>query len=387
MTFLFFTGGSGNRGCEAIVRGTKEILSKRNLTLYSSKIDEEIESGLDKEIECRKLAEEKTGLKKCCSHLLCGISYHFGNGKLQVKQIYSSFLKSIKKEDIYLVIGGDVYCYDKPRIYYRINEILKQNTKVLWGCSIEPGNIDKEMEKDLKNYDAIYARESITYNALISHGIRDNVYLFPDPAFAMKAESCTLPKEFDEKNTIGINVSPLITNRETTAGITINNYKNLIKYILDTTNCKIALIPHVIWKNNDDRTVLKELYDNFKETDRVFMVDALPARKIKYIISKCRFMVAARTHASIAAYSTCVPTLVIGYSVKARGIAKDIFDDIDHYTIPVQSLKNEDDITNAFKWLWERETTIRSHLVNFIPKYTENMNKIPEIISKLEESN
>lgn len=29
MIHLFFTGGSGNRGCEAIVRGTKEILTNQ----------------------------------------------------------------------------------------------------------------------------------------------------------------------------------------------------------------------------------------------------------------------------------------------------------------------------------------------------------------------
>ena len=38
-----------------------------------------------------------------------------------------------------------------------------------------------------------------------------------------------------------------------------------------------------------------------------------------------RFFIGARTHATIAAYSTLIPTMVLGYSVKSRGIAKDIF--------------------------------------------------------------
>ena len=42
---------------------------------------------------------------------------------------------------------------------------------------------------------------------------------------------------------------------------------------------------------------------------------------IKGYISRCELFIGARTHATIAAYSTGVPTLVLGYSVKARGIA------------------------------------------------------------------
>jgi polysaccharide pyruvyl transferase WcaK-like protein len=384
MIYLFFSGGSGNRGCEAIVRGTKEVLNNNNLILYTANTDEDIESGLSRIIECRRLTETRTGLKEKASHLLCGLSYYLGNGRLQVRQLYTSFFQSIKKGDCYLVIGGDVYCYDKPRIYYRVNEILKHNKKILWGCSIEPDNIDDEMKKDLQRYDKIYARESITYDGLIAHGIKGNIQLYPDPAFAMKIEECDLPKGFKIGNTIGINVSPLIAERETMKGITLLNYKKLIQYILDITDCQIALIPHVIWKNSDDRAVLEKLYDEFQRTGRVILVEALPAEQIKGIISKCRFMVAARTHASIAAYSTCVPTLVVGYSVKARGIAKDLFGDIEHYTISVQSLKNENDLTKAFQWIWEREDEVRKHLQEFIPSYIEKLKGIPEMVRELE---
>ena len=48
--------------------------------------------------------------------------------------------------------------------------------------------------------------------------------------------------------------------------------------------------------------------------------------------------IGARTHATIAAYSSCVPTLVVGYSIKARGIAKDLFGTDEGYVLPVQAL-------------------------------------------------
>lgn len=71
--------------------------------------------------------------------------------------------------------------------------------------------------------------------------------------------------------------------------------------------------------------------------------------ELKGFISRCRLFVGARTHATIAAYSTCVPTLVAGYSVKARGIAKDLFGSEENYVLPVQSLKNKDDLVKGFQ--------------------------------------
>lgn len=64
----------------------------------------------------------------------------------------------------------------------------------------------------------------------------------------------------------------------------------------------------------------------------------LTAAQYKSIISRCDMFIGARTHATIAAYSTCVPTLVIGYSVKSKGIAKDIFGTDEGLVIPVSEI-------------------------------------------------
>ena len=89
---------------------------------------------------------------------------------------------------------------------------------------------------------------------------------------------------------------------------------------------------------------------------------------LKGFIARCRFFVGARTHATIAAYSSCVPTLVSGYSVKARGIAKDLFGSEDHYVVSVQDLNRTDILTDAFCWVMEREEMIREHLKSVIPE-------------------
>ena len=80
-------------------------------------------------------------------------------------------------------------------------------------------------------------------------------------------------------------------------------------------------------------------------------------------------MIAARTHASIAAYSTCVPTLVLGYSVKSLGIATDIFGTADNYVLPVDKIKENNEILKAFVWLQDNETMIRGRYKKVMPSY------------------
>lgn len=48
------------------------------------------------------------------------------------------------------------------------------------------------------------------------------------------------------------------------------------------------------------------------------------ASEYKAIISRCDLVVAERMHAAIAGLSTGVPTMVVGYSIKAGGILTDM---------------------------------------------------------------
>ena len=93
---------------------------------------------------------------------------------------------------------------------------------VLWGCSVEPDAIHGEMLEDLKGYTHIFARESLTYEALRANGV-EQISLFPDPAFSLERKNLPLPERFQEGNTVGINVSPMIIGLEKEKGITMQN--------------------------------------------------------------------------------------------------------------------------------------------------------------------
>ena len=163
----------------------------------------------------------------------------------------------------------------------------------------------------------------------------------------------------------------------------MENYRRLIDHILRDTDNSVALIPHVMWKNNDDRLALEELYRGYEKNERVVLFPDMSCRKLKYVISKCRAFIGARTHATIAAYSSCVPTLVVGYSVKARGIAKDLFGTEKHYVLPVQELEKEGELIGAYDWMMGRETEIREMLERIMPGYCARAGEAGEEIRKL----
>ena len=192
-----------------------------------------------------------------------------------------------------------------------------------------------------------------------------------------------MPEGFEEGNTIGLNISPMIVAEEKKNGITMRNYEALIQHILDTTDMKIALIPHVIWKQNDDREPIQKLYEKFSHTGRVIKIEDATAPQLKGYIGRCRMFIGARTHATIAAYSSCVPTLVVGYSVKALGIAKDLFGTSENYVLPVQKLENREDLLQAFEWLKKEEENMRSHLHKVMPEYQEKVRDIAGTLQKI----
>lgn len=374
--FLYPHGGSGNHGCEAIVRSTIDLCKNQKFFLYSMQPEQDIMVGLNN--LCKVRSERKSINKYSISYLKAFFKYHLYKDKDAYEKLsFSPILSQISNKDALISIGGDNYCYGVPSYIYLINKECRKKgiPTFLWGCSIEPSAINNEMLKDLQGYTHIFARESITYQTLKSKGI-NQVSLFPDPAFQLKKVELPLPEGFIEGNTVGINVSPLIQNYANDNEVTMKNYIHLVKHIIEHTNMQIALIPHVIWKHNDDRLPLQTLFEQFKNTGRVCMIPDHNAEELKGFIARCRFMVVARTHASIAAYSQHIPTLVVGYSVKAKGIATDIFGTDKNYVIPVQSLRKEDDLTNAFSWLINHEDAIKKHYQKVMPAYLEKVNQL-----------
>lgn len=380
---LYMHTGCGNHGCEAIVRSVSAIFNKE-IVLYTKNVFEDEKYLGNINITFREAGNIPP--IETIDGLLARIKIKgLGKKYAYVKPAYKNLFRNANSNTVAISIGGDNYCYDgMPKVLEIINDSLnKKGAKtVLYGCSIEPELLkDIAIVEDLKRYSLIVARESITYNSLVKAGLKSKTILASDPAFTLETKENEDAEEIIGSNTVGINLSPLVL--EDGNAILFDAYCRLLEWILKETDMRIVLIPHVIWNGNDDRVPLKRLYDLYKDSNRVLMIGDHNAIELKGYISRCRFFVGARTHATIAAYSSRVPTLVAGYSVKSKGIARDIFGTEEGYVVDSKNMRSDQQFVEAFAWLYNNEDEVRSQLVSKMPEYVQNAYAAVEIIKKL----
>lgn len=382
---LYSHGGSGNHGCEAIVRSTIKVLNDNSVNVFSHNVDQDIKYGIDD--ICNLQNDTPDSIHHGSLKWFLGSMQNKLTGRIDLTVRYQrkSLFENIHTGDICLSVGGDNYCYAGVETLSAVNYALRKKhcKTVLWGCSVEPELLnDEQIKHDLSEFDLITARESITYQALKK--INKNTHLIPDSAFTLDRIDLPLPNGWKENNTIGINASPLILSSGNNENSVMEAYRKLIVTIIENTDSTIALIPHVVWDNNDDRVVLKQLFDEFKDTGRLVLLGDYNCMQLKGYIARCRMFIGARTHATIAAYSSCVPTLVLGYSVKSRGIANDLFQTNEHYVLPVQSLSDPLELARNFDWIMDHEQEIKTHLKNIIPDYISKAYLGKKYVEKLD---
>ena len=202
-------GGSGNHGCEAIVRSSVKLIGG-DVTLFSNKVEEDEKARLNS--VCAMDVTEKPIVRRSFSYLKAFFkSRVLGNQKAFDELVFHHIIDKAKSSDYFLSIGGDNYCYDTPEFIYLVNRMVDEAKvkRILWGASVEPEAIDERMLQDLRGYHKIWARESLTYQALLDKGLTQT-FLLPDPAFVLDRIDLPLPDGFVEGNTVGINVSPMI---------------------------------------------------------------------------------------------------------------------------------------------------------------------------------
>jgi polysaccharide pyruvyl transferase WcaK-like protein len=162
---------------------------------------------------------------------------------------------------------------------------------------------------------------------------------------------------------IGLNLSPLLARYRASPEGWTAQAADLLKALLSTVDSPVLLIPHVMYPGNDDASFLADVLQRAEaDPARVQLLSGyrLSSRHLKYVISRLRAFVGARTHATIASLSTNVPTLSIGYSVKARGINEDLFG---HDRWLVHHLELDPKIlASKVRDLLAAEAAVRAHL-------------------------
>jgi colanic acid/amylovoran biosynthesis protein len=398
LTALLFVGNGSyqNRGCEAIVRGTVEILRRTvgsDLEIgagsygSASAISQQSKNETDPAIQnfCLSTTASRWSRtwweKKANKHL--GLNLAAQHAKLAER---------MKSPRAALEIGGDNYSldYGVPSHLLSMDRYIQARNVpvVIWGASIGPFHAEPEFEQEIfshfRTLKAVFVRESFSYDYLQRNGVSDNVHLIADPAFMMepcKPDAGKLDFEIPD-GCIGLNFSPLVGKQflksskqvwELTEDDLVGWFNFCVSCVLELSSASrrpILLVPHVgsALVGIDDFAFLQRLREavSLKSACPVLCLkDNLNAAESKWVISKCSIFAGARTHATIAGFSSHVPTLSFGYSVKAKGINQDIYGNLEH-CLDVGGLEISQ-IVEAILRLIQRESELRVFLAERIP--------------------
>lgn len=382
---MFEHAGSGNHGCEAIVRSTCNMLGEQSYFLQTLTPEEDVRYGIDQLVKLINLKQRnisRNSIKGLKMRIQSRLNSQYGYDDLESLYRNKDLLCG---EKIALSIGGDNYCY-KGIIASMHDKLitfeLKHIPTVLWGCSVDRQHLSSMTIEDLKKYTLITARESLTQEILNEVGIVDSVVACVDPAFTLQRKIvCWHDSEL--KNAIGINVSDFMKYYNAYPDATYRNFSRLLDYLLTSTDAYIVMIPHVRQKGNNDLEPIRKLAHNFNNERILVVEEDYNCMQLKDIIARCRMFIGCRTHSTIAAYSTGVPTLVVGYSTKAKGICKDIFGNCDDLLVDVRTFESDDDLTKKYIAFSERENEFRMHLRSFMPGYIRKAYKAKDALMRL----
>lgn len=289
--------------------------------------------------------------------------------------------RDIESCDALIVIGGDNITLDyglESLIWHvRFAQHAQRlgKTVMVWGASIGPFNTDPIAEKFIANFlkstSCITVRETISEKYLNTIGVTKNLALVADGAFVMTPETLDIstywPKK--ERTVLGFNISPLIQKfrpANEPKEVLQKEVAAFIKHTLDTSDTSIVLIPHVDpldgIENNSDTFYMREILSMCGGYgSRLTMVpNTLNAAQLKFVLSQCTFFIGARTHATIGALSCLVPTISIAYSIKAKGLNRDLFDNED-YVLETPSVSNA-----SLQKYYQRLVDDRSSVVNLL---------------------
>ena len=331
-TIMFMGNGSpDNGGCEAITKGTIQII-KETIGKDTIFIDCFFDySGIYKNNDKADIYPVRYPKRLSIKWFILQIALRLSS-RLTNALLFSKHKNHIKNADAVLSLGGDNYSLDYgiPIRFICLGKYIKKmNTPfVIWGASIGPFSSNPSFETKIKDHlkndvDLILLREDESQKYLDSLGIKDNVRNVADPAFMMIPEPCIWWEQNAMERYICINFSDLMAKYVTDGDIPqwISICRTMIQKLLTEYEYHIVLIPHV----KCDYEFMHIITEPIQSDRVIYAPKTLNAAQMKWIISKAECNIACRTHSTIASFSTSVPTISLGYSIKSKGLNKQMY--------------------------------------------------------------
>jgi polysaccharide pyruvyl transferase WcaK-like protein len=387
MNYLFVLNGpTANRGCEGILLSTYDVV--RSVDHQAKFINSSMGDGrCDTEPYLQLERMRHAGHPPRFSR--DWVSWQVTK-RFTARRFY--FERFLPWADFVVSLGGDNYTldYGVPDWLVDANErILGAGKKlVIWGASIGPftsePTLEKFMAERLKLAHAIVVRESRTQAYLAGLGVRRNVIRMPDPAFSLQTTVAIVPPDIEAmliEGSIGVNLSPLLGRYRSNPDSWSDEAASWVAGLLDATDRPLLLIPHVMQDGNDDEAFMSALLKKLNRDPgrfRLLAARQFSACQLKHVISRLQLFVGARTHATIAAMSSNVPTISIGYSEKTHGINEDVFGSnrwvLDHRQV------NAEMLVDKVRELIGESAAVRSQLSQLNAHYRMSIDEVRTLL-------
>lgn len=201
-------------------------------------------------------------------------------------------------------------------------------------------------------------------------------------------------QESGQHPVIGFNISGLIYHDPEAArshyGFKANyNHTVLafIKKVLDETDCRILLIPHVMdvgGHYESDSLACQQVISQLSE-DQQQRIGITPTHlnqsQVKWIISKMDWFCGTRMHSTIAALSTGTPAASVSYSDKTRGVFATCRQE--HHVYDPRLLDDAAIVTGLFQSMMQHKSTKVDLMENVKTVMTQATNQINTIAKKI----
>lgn len=388
---ILLTGGalSQNHGAEAMtiasIQIIKEALPQSNIFI-ASKIDEDRKYARNHNVNFIKYPKSILGrLKIVLIGFICAFLH---------KKPKNEYLSGIYNSDLIIDITGDSFGdYQSLNVMSiglrQLPIIFFKKPLILFPQSLGPfiHFFSKIMARIILNYSkVIFIREKISLNYIRTFLKNPkNIFFCIDTAFFLEenTEETNYDKFYEKNNEslliIGIAASQLISSEKY-----IEIFSNLSNQIINSYGHKILLIPHVIDTiayKNDDRIVLKKIYQNIHRKENCLIIEEdLPASILKKLIGMCDIFIGSRMHSNIASLSTNVPTIAISYSHKFLGIME-LYEQ-GEYVLNVNTL-DFNNLINCFNKICDLRYKIIEQLKYFNSKYQKQHRELLQKSIKL----
>lgn len=410
---IFITGhqGLGNRGCEALLRSTIELIRRRHprATFFVP--------SQDPQADARQWPQSiVSGVRwipspQVTTHLAlwargCRLLPGLAASRWPLPRLSPQEESALDRSDLMLSIGGDNYTLDYDlaslALYVGMATLARQRgvPTVLWGASVGPfeawPSVAQRMKRHLDNLTALTVRESCSAQVLTEMGVggatadelqRPVRRQVVDPAFTLEPEAVDLEPHLPSGQgpLLGLNLSPFAAPPAPgepavkARARLLREATSFIRRAIALEGARILLVPHVSARDRqgqtvhrinaaqDDALLLDELVNVLGPEPRLRRLPTWSAPELKQAISCCDVFIGARTHAVIAALSSGVPAVALSYSLKARGIHRDLMDREDG-VLDVRQL-DADQLHQSWSRLLERAPSERVHLRGRLPHW------------------